>query len=535
MNKITPPADITTQFELEGGVTNGVNSGWMWALNGGYASTGADAYAVEDGDEIRWYFINDWNQDYNGYPDQFGPEEEGSPTLIDPEAYAVRPFGLTSWWPAFGGSMKHNSTKDLTVNLEGFKAKEVFTMQKSGGWTDFFSDPIQVGSWIYVVFSDTLYKLNRDGTVNRQAKLDAAIDSTSRIAYADGLIVVPIKEGKVQALTADNLKTVWLADKPNTEDEMQSLSSLKIVDGVVYQGLCTVGWAPRSFGGAFRALNLNDGSTKWEYISDQTGFYWGGGVLINGALIIGNDLGEITSFNPETGAILDKMTLPVHSDGQAPAIRTNMAASGNLIFFISQQDGTLNRLNVGSNGSLGALKRVKFADSSTASPTIKDGKVYVAGLNTLTIINANKMTIEKSYVVEGNIQSTPLVIKDKSGKIFVYFTINAEPGGIYGLTPSEDIVHTVYTPAKDQQNWCMASLSVSSDGTLYYSNDSLTFFAVKLAQIEDEQPADEDGKEDDKGNIPATGEDLAPQYMPGILLLAASAMVFILKRKLINS
>ncbi|NLB10099.1 MAG: PQQ-binding-like beta-propeller repeat protein [Clostridiaceae bacterium] len=532
LNKITPPADKTAQHELEGGVTNGTGSAWMWTYNDNFADTGADGYEVKDGDEIRWYFINDWSQNYNGHPEQFTAEDEVSPTLVDPEAYAASPSGLTSWWPAFGGAMKHNSTKDLTVKLAGFEAKEVFTIQKSGSWTDYFSDPIQVGEWIYVVFSDTLYKLNRDGTVNKEAKMEAAIDTTSRIAFADGLIVVPVQKGKVQAFTADTLKTVWIAGAPETEDDMQSLTSLKIVDGIVYQGLCTVGWTPRSFGGVFRAINLNDGSTKWEFSSDKTGFYWSGAALINRVLVIGNDLGEIFAFNPETGAIIDKMTLPVHSDGQAPAIRTNMIASGNQLFFVSQQDGMLNRLNINSDGSFGVLKRVKFSDSSTASPTVVAGKVYVAGLNTFAIIDAAKMTIDKSYDIEGNIQATPLVVKDKAGQIFVYFTINMEPGAIYGLTPDEDKIHTVYTPDEGQQNWCMASLSISANGTLYYSNDSQTFFAVKLTEIDDVPSTDGDSGKSEQGKVPATGEDFTPQYMLAISLLAASAMLFILRNKL---
>ncbi|HZJ90403.1 MAG TPA: PQQ-binding-like beta-propeller repeat protein [Oscillospiraceae bacterium] len=532
LNKITPPAENTTQFELEGGVTNGSASGWMWSLNDDWAPTGASEYVVQEGDEIRWYFINDWQQDYSGHPDKFTPAEEVAPSLINPDAYAARPSYLTSWWPAFGGSMDHSSVKELPIEIDLYAKGTSFTFQKEGGWMDSFSDPLQVGDWIYVVFSDTLYKLNKDGSVNAQAKLEFMIDSTSRPAYADGLLLVPMKYGKVQALTADTLTTVWIAHAPEQillpnpdTDEMeahdqQSLTTLKAVNGLVYQGTCTVGWSPRSYGGSFRAISLADGSTVWEHSSTETGFYWSGAALVNGVVVVGNDMGEIFAFNAANGNIVDRMVLPLASDGLAPAIRTTMVPRANQVYFISQQDGSLHRLNVNSDGSLGALKTVKFCDGgSTASPAISDGKVYAAGPGTLSIINADTMAVEKSYEIDGAIQGTPLVVKDKSGSTYVFFTINKEPGALYGITTDGDKVHTVYTPIESQQNWCMASVSISADGNLFYSNDSHTLFAVKLAE-----------------KMPATGEYNSSRLLLSsfFFVLAASALVIRAKRKKVN-
>ncbi len=397
---------------------------------------------------------------------------------------------------------------------------------------DSFSDPLQVGDWIYVVFSDTLYKLNRDGSVNAEAKLEFMIDSTSRPAYADGLVFVPMKYGKVQALTADNLTTVWIARAPEQillpnpdTDEMeaqdqQSLSTLTAANGLLYQGTCTVGWSPRSYGGSFRALSLADGSTVWEYSSTETGFYWSGGALLNGVVVVGNDLGEVFAFDAANGNIVDKLTLPLAADGLAPAIRTTMVPSGNRVYFITQQDGSLHRLNVNSDGSFGALKSVNFsAGGSTASPVLADGKVYAAGPGTLSIINADTMKIEKSYDIDGTIQGTPLVVKDKSGSTYVFFTINKEPGALYGISTDQDTVHTIYTPVESQQNWCMASVSVSPDGNLYYSNDSHTFFAVKLAE-----------------KLPATGEYDSAQLLLSGLFFALAAWVLVIRsrRKKVN-
>ena len=129
------------------------------------------------------------------------------------------------------------------------------------------------------------------------------------------------------------------------------------------------------------------------------------------------------------------------------------------------------------------------------------------------------MKVEKSYDIDGAIQGTPLVVKDKSGSTYVFFTINKEPGALYGIATDQDTVHTIYTPAESQQNWCMASVSVSADGNLYYSNDSHTFFAVKLAE-----------------KLPVTGEYDSAQLLLSSLffVLAAAVLIIRARRKRVN-
>lgn len=487
IQKLTPPAD-SGQVEAEAAVTNGPDSSWMWSYNDNVDQP-AHEYLLQDGDVIRWYFTNNWADDYTGHPETHFTDEGNS---VQVKADAERPSDWTAWWSAFASSMEHNNVKEIELSLSGFESEELFTFtQEDGDWFDSYSDPLQVEEWIYLVYSDILYKINQDGSIEDSAALQFPIDSSSRIAYADGLLLVPMKYGKVQALTADNLTTAWISaaatqilveaeDSPGSKVPhfQQSLSSLTVADGLVYQALCTVGWSERSFGGSFRALDLNDGSVVWDYSSDESGFYWTGGAIHEDRIFVGNDNGEIIAFDRLTGEILEQSSLPA-VDGQPAAIRSNIVLQDDFLFFVSKDDGSLNRIEI-TDGKLGNLERVQFSDSSTASPTIHDGKVYVAGNNSLAIIDAESMQIEKTYEIEGYIQSTPLVLEDGSGRVFVYFTINNETGGIYGVATDSDTVHTVFTPHESQQNYCMATVSVSPDGTLYYTNDSHTFFAVQL-------------------------------------------------------
>ena len=60
--------------ELIGGETNGKLSGWMWCYNGEVAMSGADAVVVNDGDDIRFYYTNNYrNTAYIGIPEDYAP------------------------------------------------------------------------------------------------------------------------------------------------------------------------------------------------------------------------------------------------------------------------------------------------------------------------------------------------------------------------------------------------------------------------------------------------------------------------------
>ena len=78
----------------------------------------------------------------------------------------------------------------------------------------------------------------------------------------------------------------------------------------------------------------------------------------------------------------------------------------------------------------------------------------------------------------GDVKSQP-VVSVQNGETYVYFTSNNNPGGIYRYRIGDVEAELLYTPAAGDQQYCMASISVGSDGSLYYVNDSGKLFAVK--------------------------------------------------------
>lgn len=74
---------------------------------------------------------------------------------------------------------------------------------------------------------------------------------------------------------------------------------------------------------------------------------------------------------------------------------------------------------------------------------------------------------------------------DADGRVYIYFTYNAEPGGIYytydaaaqaGAATESGVL---FTPPEDMQEYCTSTLCADRDGVLYYKNDSGYLMAVE--------------------------------------------------------
>ena len=68
------------------------------------------------------------------------------------------------------------------------------------------------------------------GKLEKSMELPAAIDATCRMAYADGVIAVPVTGGDLVGVAADTLAPRWLVES-GLEDTAQSLNSVTAEDG----------------------------------------------------------------------------------------------------------------------------------------------------------------------------------------------------------------------------------------------------------------------------------------------------------------
>ena len=419
--------------------------------------------------------------------------------VVDPSAQGP------NWDSDWSGFTSADKVTEAPVPTKDAEAKWVATLKSSSEWNTSVSDPLLVGDYVYIAVGSKLYKKNVDTgeTVEGgEAALVSAIDSTSRMVYTDGLILVPLSSGRLQALTVDTLTTKWVTDAlpRGTQGNQQSLSSVTVRDGYAYFGSADADWS-NSYGGYLLCVRLTDGQVMWNKANgNSVGYYWSGMVFTGSYGVIADDSGTVSVIDPATGDVVS--TLKV-----ADRVRSTVVADGSTLY-VASNDGVLHKLAVAADGTLSEVSSVKFGASSTSTPVLANGKIVVGGTTEvffkggyqgkyeyhygqIAVIDAATMTVENTvckadgsyirqygYDAGGDVKSQPIVsIQD--GQTYVYFTSNNNPGGIYRYRVGDEEAELLYTPDTANQNYCMSSISVGSDGSLYYTNDSGKLFAIK--------------------------------------------------------
>lgn len=459
---------------------------WQLYVNGEYSQKMAGQVTLKPGDKVQWVYAADKEKPLEG--------------LI------VNPFvNGPNWDSDWSGYTSADKVTDAPVPTKDAEAKWITALKDPNDYNTYVSDPLLVGDYVYIAAGSKLYKKNVETgeTVEAgEAALAAAIDSSSRMVYVNGLILVPLSSGRLQALTVDTLTTKWVTDAlpDGTQDKQQSLSSVTVRDGYAYFGSADADWS-NSYGGYLLCVRLSDGQVMWNKANQNSaGYYWSGMAFASGYGVIADDSGTVSVVDPATGDVVS--TLKV-----ANRVRSTVLADGSTLYVVSN-DGVLHKLSVATDGSLSELDKVSFGFSSTSTPVLANGKIVVGGASTdgftggyqgkyeyhygqIAVIDAATMKVENAvckadgnyirqygYDAGGDVKSQPIV-SVQDGQTYVYFTSNNNPGGIYRYRVGDEEAELLYTPDTANQNYCMSSISVGSDGSLYYTNDSGKLFAIK--------------------------------------------------------
>lgn len=459
---------------------------WQLYINGQYSQKMAGQVTLKPGDKVQWVYAADKEKPLEG--------------LI------VNPFvNGPDWDSDWSGYTSADKVTDAPVPTKDAEAKWITALKDPNDYNTYVSDPLLVGDYVYIAAGSKLYKKNVETgeTVEAgEAALAAAIDSSSRMVYANGLILVPLSSGRLQALTVDTLTTKWVTDAlpDGTIGKQQSLSSVTVRDGYAYFGSTDADWS-NSYGGYLLCVRLSDGKVMWNKANQNSaGYYWSGMAFAGGYGVIADDSGTVSVVDPATGDVVS--TLKV-----ANRVRSTVLTDGSTLYVVSN-DGVLHKLSVATDGSLSELDKVSFGFSSTSTPVLANGKIVVGGASTdgftggyqgkyeyhygqIAVIDAATMKVENAvckadgnyirqygYDAGGDVKSQPIV-SVQDGQTYVYFTSNNNPGGIYRYRVGDEEAELLYTPDTANQNYCMSSISVGSDGSLYYTNDSGKLFAIK--------------------------------------------------------
>ena len=357
----------------------------------------------------------------------------------------------------------------------------------TGNKTSYNSTPILTETAIYVVNSDTLYELAyEDGRILRQFSLCAKMNSVCHMLLQEQYLYIPLSNGRMECVNIRTMTSEWQSEAFGG----QSLSTVFYHEGYLYAGCTTVGTSKTT--GIFYCLDATNGSVQWTYEDKEHpgGYYWSGGIVHGDSLFFSGDNGFLVSHSLLENEVYDTYQL---TDTAQIRAGITYSADTDALYTVSN-DGTLYEIHT-SGGRIDTVKSSSLVPEAsqkncTSTPTIYNNRIYIGCMadryGYVVVLDAD--SLQPVYKVQGplmaEVKSSPLVSTrgDTSGKVYVYFSANALPGGLYYFTDQpgakEGSWQTLYTPTAAKQ-YCLSSITAGTDGTLYYSNDSGTLFAVR--------------------------------------------------------
>ena len=339
--------------------------------------------------------------------------------------------------------------------------------------------PILVNNHIYAVRNHKIEMLDaKTGKVKASTKLHSQIGYYSNIIYGGGMIFVPLGNGDVQCFNAATLKSMYLIENP------AALGSSWGVYGAMHydNGKLYVGYSNQGDYGGYAVYDTLDPNIDDEYEvvkplwmtgeKDQS-YYGSGAVTIKDMVVIGGDGGVVSVRNAKTGEELSKLQL-------SGKIRCPLVYADGYIW-TTTQGKKIYKLSLSESGKITVAEEADLPNISNASPVVTGGKVYItggvwgAGFLAVYDMNLTLLAQEKGE----NPFNTPTVTTAYDN-VFVYFTENGPEGSLYmaEVTANNKITLTkIYTP--EHQQYSMSKVIISSDGTIYHTNDAGYLFAIR--------------------------------------------------------
>ena len=334
-----------------------------------------------------------------------------------------------------------------------------------------------------------LHRLNAKGEETASVQLFGSIDASAcRMAYTDGVIIIPLSNGRLQGVSASEMKTLWVSGA--IASGAQNISTVTASGGMVFTGTAnSLDSSYNAATGTFFGINAITGERVWANEEANTGFYWSGACKVGNVLLYGNDAGVLTAVDPATGKTVSTLKL-------SSAIRSTVISnSAETEAYVTTNDGTLHKISVAPNGSLSEPNAASFASKSTSTATLFQGNLFVGGgaadyTGTLSVVDAATMQIKHSVSLPFEVKSAPLVAKAADGNTYAYFTCNGAEGswpdytsggGAWVYCLETNTATKLFDATGSMANWCTKSIVMGADGTLYWTNDSGTLFALASA------------------------------------------------------
>lgn len=456
---------------------------WSFFVNGVPASKIDSDYVLKSGDSIVWAYAAG---DTVPNPDE---------VVVDPSA--SRP---TDWKADWGGG-SNATVENVSTPTGALASSWTFDWKAYSGATyPNASEPIVVNGNVYLAVNKRLLKIDAEsGKVLAESNLKGSIGYTTRPIYTNGLVIVPLDGGAVQALTADTLTTVWVTDP--VSKSAQSNSQLTVDGNYLYVGTVDVDYGTSTYNnGHLTRINILTGAVSWQHVNADEGYYWTSATVGDDFVLVPTSSGTVEMLSKSSGDVLGSVSI-----GAIVNSSCVLSADGSHAYLISR-DGKLHVLALSDGSSRDADADSRIAEERVVDlgltgcaciPTLYDGKLVVGGEvsggSALAIVDlANNYATKLIAVADdaalptGGIKGAPLVSAQADGT-YVYFTVNygettdyvnyTAGGGVYRYKMGDAQASGAYS-ATGRNNYCDSPIACDAQGNLYYINDSGTLFKL---------------------------------------------------------
>ena len=457
---------------------------WSYFVNGVPGSQLDSDYVLKSRDEIVWAYA-------------------AGDTVPNPDEVVVNPSAPrpTDWKSDWDGK-SNAAVENVSTPTGALASSWTFDWKAySGSAYPNASEPIVVNGNVYLAVNKRLLKIDaKSGKVFAESNLKAAVGYTSRPIYANGLVIVPLDGGAVQALTADALTTVWVTD--SVSETAQSNSQLTIDGNYLYVGTVDVDYGTSTYNnGHLTRINILTGAVSWQHVNADEGYYWTGATVGDDYVLVPTSAGTVEMLSKSSGDVLGKVSV-----GAVVNSTCVLSADGSHAYLISR-DGKLHVLAISDGDSRDADAASRITEERVVDlgltgcacvpTTTYDGKLIVggevAGGSALAIIDpANNFaktlvsSADGTALPAGGIKGAPLVsVQGKDA--YVYFTVNygespdfvnyTSGGGVYRYKLGDAEASGVFS-ATGHYNFCDSPIACDAQGNLYYINDSGTLFKL---------------------------------------------------------
>ncbi len=457
-----------------------LSGAWSFFVNGVPGPQLDSDYVLKLGDKIVWAYAP---RDTVPNPDE---------VVVDPSA--SRP---TDWKADWSGN-SNAVVKNVSTPTGALASSWTFDWKAYSGATyPNASEPIVVNGNVYLAVNKRLLKIDAEsGKVLVESSLKTAIGYTARPIYANGLVIVPLDGGAVQALTADTLTTVWVTD--SVSKSAQSNSQLTVDGNYLYVGTVDVDFGTSTYNnGHLTRINILTGAVSWQHVNADEGYYWTSATVGDGYILVPTSAGTVEMLSKSTGDVLSSVSV-----GAIVNSGCVLSKDGKHAYVISR-DGKLHVLAL-SDTKARASSRIseeRVIDlgltGCACMPTLYGNKLIVGGEvsggSALAIVDLDNdfattlvSSADGTVLPAGGIKGAPLVSVQADGT-YVYFTVNygatsdyvnyTSGGGVYRYKMG-DAQATGAFSAAGHNNYCDSPIACDAKGNLYYINDSGTLFKL---------------------------------------------------------